>query len=173
MGAFSPLGHFSPSPGFSERVMAHVLMPAPVPVRSKAWRSLPRRALAWTRSLLPETRHGWAVAGGIASAPTITMAALIYMVFSRPLLTPGNLISYLFFKASTISDTLLAFVSGLVSQNATLGRWVSFLEPVAQSPLLLGLGGLGFSLLSAVALWVLYRNLLVPPSDIRYARARV
>ena len=173
MGAFSPLGHFTPSGGFAERVMAQVLMPAPVPVRSRTWRSVPKRALAWTRSLLPETRHGWAVAGGIASAPTITMAALIYMVFSRPLLTPENLGSYLLFKASTISDTLMAFVSSLVSQNATLGRWISFWEPVAQSPMLLGLGGLAFSLLSAGALWVLYRNLLVPPSDKRYARARV
>lgn len=173
MGVFSPLGHFAPSPGFAERVMVQILMPAPVPVRARTWKSLPRRALAWTRSLLPETRHGWAVAGGIASAPTIIMATLIYMVFSRPLLTPGNLGSYLLFKGSTVFDTLTAFVSGLVSQNATLAQWISILETVAQSPMLLGVGGLGFSLLSAGALWVLYRNLLVPPSDNRYARARV
>jgi anti-sigma factor RsiW len=173
MESFSPLGHYAPSAGFAERVMVRVLVPAPVPVRSRKWTSLPGRALAWARGLLPETRHGWAVASGIASAPTITMAALIYMVFSRPLLTPGNLGSYLLFKGSALFDTLAVFVSGLMLDNATLSRWISILEPVAQSPLLLGLGGLGLSLVSAAALWVLYRNLLVPPSDNRYARARV
>jgi hypothetical protein len=95
------------------------------------------------------------------------------MVFSRPLLTPGNLGSYLLLKGSDLFETLMNLVTGLVLENATLGRWVLLLEPVAQSPMLLGLGGLGFSLLSAGALWVLYRNLLVPPSDNRYARARV
>lgn len=173
MDSFRPLGHLSPSAGFAERVMAQVLVPAPVPVRTREWSSVPKRALAWARGLLPETRHGWAVAGGIASAPAITMAALIYMVFSRPLLTPGTLGSYLLFKGSALFEMLEAFVSGLLLENETLSRWISILEAVAQSPVLLGLGGLGFSLLSAGALWVLYRNLLVPPSDNRYARARV
>jgi hypothetical protein len=101
------------------------------------------------------------------------MAALIYMVFSRPLLTPGNLLSYLAFKGSAVLDFLATLASGLLMEHATLGRWLSILEAVAQSPLLLGLGGLGFTLLSAGSLWVLYRNLLVPSSDNRYARARV
>jgi hypothetical protein len=34
-------------------------------------------------------------------------------------------------------------------------------------------GGLLFSLFSAAALWVLYKNLIVTQSDDRYARARV
>jgi anti-sigma factor RsiW len=171
--ALGPLGHFSPAPGFAERVMTQVMMPAPLPAPSRSWRSIPRRAVAWTRSLLPDTRHGWAVAGGIASAPTIIMATLIYMVFSRPLLTPGNLGSYLLFKGSAVVETVVAFLSGLVMENATLSQWVPYLEPVVRSPMLLGLGGLAFSLMSAGALWVLYRNLIVPPSDDRYARARV
>ena len=101
------------------------------------------------------------------------LVALIYMVFSRPLLTPGNLGSYLLWKASALFDTLVSAGSSLVSESAVLLRVLSVLEPVAQSPLLLGLGGLVFSLVSAGALWVLYRNLIVTPSDDRYARARV
>jgi hypothetical protein len=49
---------------------------------------------------------------------------------------------------------------------------ISFLEPVAGSPFLLGLGGLVLSLLSAAALWVLYRNLIATSRNERYARAR-
>ncbi|MFH1763175.1 MAG: zf-HC2 domain-containing protein [Gemmatimonadota bacterium] len=174
-GSFQPLGHFAPGPGFSERVMARVLVLSPVPVPVPAGRrsSLPGRALAWARCLLPKTRHGWAVAGGVASAPTVTMAALIYLVFSRPLLTPGAFGSYMLWKASALADTLVSAVSTGVLESAALFRAYSFLEPFTQSPFLLGLGGLAFSLLSAGALWVLYRNLIITPPDDRYARARV
>ena len=173
LGSFQPLGHFAPKSGFAERVMAQVLVPAPVAVATGRWSSLPGRALAWARSLLPSTRHGWAVAGGMASAPTITMTALIYLVFSRPLLTPGTFGSYLLFKASALVDTVVAVVSTGVSESEILLRAYSLLEPLIQSPFLLGVGGLLFSLISAGALWVLYRNLIFTSSDDRYARARV
>jgi hypothetical protein len=101
------------------------------------------------------------------------MAALIYLVFSRPLVTPGTLGSYLFWKASILVDALVATVSTGVLESAALGRAYSLLEPLTQFPFLLGFGGLACSLISAGALWVLYRNLIVTPSDDRYVRARV
>ncbi len=173
MGSFGPMGYFAPRPGFSERVMAQVMVPAPVPLRDRGLASLPGRALAWIRSMLPQTRHGWAVAGGMASAPTITLTALIYLVFSRPLVTPGTFGSYLLWKASSLFDSALALVASFVSQSSILLRVFSVLEPVVRSPVLLGLGGLVFSLISAGALWVLYKNLLATSTDDRYARARV
>jgi hypothetical protein len=109
----------------------------------------------------------------MASAPTITMGALVYLVFSRPLLTPGNFGSYVLWKASALVESVSAAVSAAVMESAMLLRLVEILEPLARSPLFLGLGGLVFSLLSAGALWVLYKNLIVTPSDDRYARARV
>jgi len=172
-GSFKPLGHFAPRPGFAERVMAQVLVPAPVLAPSARWPLLPGRVLAWARSLLPKTRHGWAVVGGVASAPTITMAALIYLVFSRPLLTPGTFSSYVLWKGSALLDTLASAISTGVLESAALFRVYSLLEPLTQSPFLLGMGGLVLSLISAGALWVLYRNLIVTPSDDRYAHARV
>ena len=111
--------------------------------------------------------------GGLASAPTITLATLIYFVFSRPLLTAGNFGSYMLWKVSALFDAVASMVSDLVRENAAPAQMMSLLEPVAGSPLLLGLGGLVFSLLSASALWVLYKNLIVPPSENRYARSRV
>jgi hypothetical protein len=58
--------------------------------------------------------------------------------------------------------------------SVAMFRAYSLIGALARSPLLVGLGGLGFSLLSAVALWVLYRNLLTTPSvESRYARAQV
>ncbi len=154
--------------------MTKVMVPTPVPVRAPSgWLSRPGRALSWIRSLLPTTRHGWAVAGGVASAPTITMAALMYMLFSRPLLTPSAFGSYVFWKVSALLETLVTVGTSMAMESGTLARLYAFIGPVAQSPLLLGVGGVFFSLLSAGALWVLYRNLIVTPSDNRYARARV
>ena len=63
-----------------------------------------------------------------------------------------------------------------------LWRWIlavsggvyTLLGTMAESPFLVGLGALAFSLLSAVALWVLYRNLVATPTvENSYARARV
>jgi anti-sigma factor RsiW len=172
LGSIGPLGHFAPRSGFAERVMAQVLVPAPAPVSIGTWSSLPGRVLAWARSFLPKTRHGWAVAGGLASAPTITMAALVYLVFSRPLLTVGNFGSYLAWKASALLGTFATTVSESVLESPVFLRVYSLLEPLAQSPVLLGFGGLALSLLSVGALWVLYRNLIITPSDDRYARVR-
>jgi len=173
LGSFQPLGHFAPKAGFAERVMAQVMVPAPVPQRAAGWSSLPARGLAWARSLLPTSKHGWAVAGGVASAPTITMAALVYLVFSRPLLTPGTFASYMLWKASDLLGMVFSSLSSWVMESATLMWAYSLVEPLAQSPMLLGLGGLVFSLLSAGALWILYRNLIVTQSEDRYVRARV
>lgn len=173
MGSLQPLSHFAPGSAFAERVMAQVTVPAPVPARSGRLASLPVRVLAWSRSLLPRTRHGWAVAAGVASAPTITMVTLVYLLFSRPLLTLGNFGSYFLWKASALLGTVLSSVSALVMESETLFQLYSLLQTLGRSPFLLGLGGLVFSLVSAAALWVLYRNLFVNTPDDRYARARV
>ena len=125
------------------------------------------------RRLLPQTRHGWAVAGGVASTPTITIGALIFLVFSRPLLTAGNVFTYLYWKASALFGPLFTSVSDTVMQSATLSWISSVLEVFAQFPVLVGCCGLVLSLLSAGSLWVLYKNLIVSSSDDRYARARV
>jgi len=173
LGSFESLEHFAPSPGFASRVMEQVMVPAPVPATGRGWPTVPGRVLSWIRGFLPKTRHGWAVVGGMASAPTITMAALVYLLFSRPQLTPSAFGSYLLWKASALIESLFSAISAMAMESATLLRLLELLEPLARSPLFLGLGGLVFSLLSAGALWVLYRNLIVTPSDDRYARARV
>jgi len=169
-GSLATLGRLAPSAGFAERVMARIRIPAPVPA---LWAGFGRRAAAWTRSLLPKTRRGWAVAGGIASAPTITVGALFYLVFSHPLVTMGSFTTYVSWKVSALVGSLLSYAASAVLESVALFRAYSIMETLASSPLLLGIGGLTFSLTSALALWVLYRNLVATPSvESRYARAR-
>jgi hypothetical protein len=109
----------------------------------------------------------------MASTPTITIGALIFLVFSHPLLTAGSFSSYLYWKASNFLAGFFFVLSESVMQSAALSRASSLFVLLAQSPFLFGLGGLVISLLGACALWVLYKNLIATSSDDRYARARV
>ncbi len=170
-GTLAALGRFAPAAGFAERVLARVRIPAPVPA---PWAAASGRAMAWARGFLPQTRRGWAVAGGIASAPTISMTVLLYLVFSHPLLTLGSFTTYASWKASAAFSALASAIGSAAVDSVTVFRAYSLIGALAKSPLLVGLGGLGFSLMSALALWVLYRNLLATPSvESRYARAEL
>jgi anti-sigma factor RsiW len=192
-GSLDGVERLAPPPGFPERVMARVRIPAPaavsvpraapaptpVPVGLLAHRifeGIPvvlGRALALARHVLPRTRRGWAIAGGVASAPTITLVALLYLVFSRPLLTAGAFLAYASWKVSALLGSMVALLGDRLLGSATLFRLWEGMQALAVSPLLLGFGGVVFSLLCAVALRVLHRNLLVAPSNEGYAHVRV
>lgn len=166
------LGHLRPSAGFAARVMALVRVPARVPERG--WHRGTRRALAWARGFLPRTRRGWAIAGGVASAPTITFGALAYLVFSHPLLNAGSLATYLWWKLGSLLSAAASAVGGAVVESVALFRIYAVLGALRDAPYLVGAGGLVFTALSAWAFWVLYRNVIsAPPMEKRYARIRV
>lgn len=171
-GSIAALGRFAPTAGFAERVMARVRIPAPVPA---LWAEAGRRVAAWGRGLLPRTRRGWAIAGGVASAPTISMAALVFLVFSHPLLTAGTFTTYVSWKASALLGSLFASLASAMVESVALFRAYSLLETLLSSPVLVGVGGVVFSLTCGLALWVLYRNIVAPPSPVEshYARSRV
>lgn len=169
--ALGSLGRLAPSPGFAEAVMSRIRIPAPVPAKGVA--ALGGRVLAWARGMLPHTRRGWAVAGGVASAPTITLVGLMYLVFSHPLLTVGNLFHYVSWKASALLASAFSAVAGHLVESVAVFRAYALLEAVSASPLLVGLGGLAFTVLCVMALWILYRNLIATPQvDGHYARVR-
>jgi anti-sigma factor RsiW len=170
-GALATVERFAPAPGFAQRVMARVNARVPLPA---PWIEAGNRVATWVRGFLPQTRNGWAIAGGIASAPTITMAALVYLVFSHPLLSAGNFATYVLWKGSALLSSLVSAVAGAAVDSVALLEAYTLLGSLTGSPLLLGFGGLAFMALSALALWVLYRNLVATPTvEKHYARARV
>ena len=171
-GSMGTLDRTAPSAGFAQRVMAGVRVPVPAPT---PWtRKLPGLVWEWTRKLLPQSRRGWAIAGGIASAPTITAAALLYQVFSHPLLSLGSFSAYAYWKVSALLGAVSTALADRLVESVALFRAYTLVESVMASPVLAGLGGLAFSLLSAAALWVLYRNpLTASPPEGEHAPARV
>jgi anti-sigma factor RsiW len=187
------VGQMAPSPNFAREVMARVRIPTPSPVPVPRTVSAPEpvpvgplarriagmlptvlgQAWALARRTLPQTRRGWAVAGGMASAPTITLVALLYLVFSRPLLTAGAFLSYASWKVSAFAASVASLLTDRVLASASVYRLLELLETLAVSPLLLGAGGLVFSLLCGASVWVLHRNLFAAPSNEGYAHVRL
>ena len=192
-GSLGDVGRVAPSPGFAAEVMARVRVPARVPVPSPRAVAAPQpfpvgwlarrmagvvpvvvaQAMALARRALPETRRGWAIAGGVASAPTITLVALLYLVFSRPLLTAEAFLSYASWKVSAFGASLVNLLTDRVLASASVYRLLELLETLAVSPLLMGAGGLAFSFLCGISAWVLHRNLFAAPSNEGYAHVRL
>jgi anti-sigma factor RsiW len=163
--SLSELAVFAPSAGFAERVMAaveprEVRGRAPAPVRVGAWILGELRAAA--RSLVPSTRKGWALAGGIVAAPTVGLLVVLGAVAAHPLLTVGDLAAFVSWRAGDAVGAMAGWVLGQMMGSPLLSQAYGWLEVVAASP--------GIAVTGLLALWavmlgaglVLYRNVISP-----------
>ena len=162
------LPSLTPSTDFSERVMAHVRVQlAAVSARP----TVKERLQLLGRSVSPETRKRVAALAGAALTPAVTLALVAYTVFSHPLVTVGNLASFLWLEGS---DLLGRWGGGLMERltgSATAFRAWSTLDALAGSPAAAALAVTGLCALTLLAVWVLYRNVIaVQPVESRYAR---
>ncbi len=155
------LGHFEPSPAFAHRVMAQVSVgrlvraqtrPQPVSV-------LVRKAAAWAGNLVPRDRKTWAAVFGVAVTPLSVVSLVAYTVFSNPLVTPTNLVSFLWWKVSGAVGAMSTALVDAAVGSATLFQLYTALEYVLASPMIAALGAASFAGLTCGALWVLYKNL--------------
>lgn len=144
------LPRHGPSDAFTERVMAHVRVRMAASVaRPTLW----ERLAAWAE-LHPRTRRRLAAAAGAAVTPLVSLVFLAYTVFSHPLVNVDSLIDFVTLKAG---DTLAAIVGGPEGPLAGVYR---LFDAASGSPALGAAVGLTFALLSALSLWVLYRNVV-------------
>lgn len=162
----------APSSGFHGRVMARIQLGRLV--RPMAARTAGARALSWAGRLVPRTQRAWAVISGIALTPATVVALLGYAVFSNPLVTPGGLASFLWWRvggAATVLWGVLA--SGLVESGLLLNAY-SIWDLLAGSPIVTAMVSVSFAAATGLAGWVLYRNLITTHTvDGKYARASV
>ncbi len=164
---FTSLGELprlAPSPGFVDRVMAaFAAAPAPAhPARVPVLRHLVARAAGSARKLIPSTRKGWTVAGGIAAAPVAALLAVVGGVVLHPLLTFRDLGIYLFLRGSEWTQVGVGWITTQVVETPALYWLLTLLESAMAAPAV-ALGGLvalwGVTLASA---WVLYRQVIAP-----------
>jgi anti-sigma factor RsiW len=159
------LPRHAPSPGFAHAVMSQVRV---APAASTA-HSLGRRLLDRGRALAgPRQRRAWAAAAGVAFTPVVTTALIAYVVFSHPLVTVGNLATFVWLKGSTLAAALGGGLFGGVIESASIFNAWSAVG--ALSPTTAGAGLLGACALTLASAWVLYRNVIAPARQVAHAR---
>ena len=157
----------APSRGFTERVMAHVRVQNALAV---AQPSLRERMANWLDAVSPRTRRRVAGLAGAAVTPAATLALVAYVVFSHPLVTVGNLLSFLWLEAQDAFALLTTALLGETVESGLLSTVRSLVEGATAAPGAVALAFTMFSVLTVIAVWILYRNLIAPTSvDGRYA----
>lgn len=161
------LPRLEPSPVFAERVMAHVRVQSVV---AAARPSLRERLANWV-VLNPGTRKRLAAIAGAGVTPAVTVVLVAWTVFSHPLVTPGNLASFLWLKAQGLLSGVAAAVGGRLAESAAALQLYSVLEPLTRSAEVTAVALTLLGSLTVVAVWILYRNLFAANSaEYPYAR---
>ena len=157
------LEQFAPSEHFRERVMEAVLATREQTsvAQRPAWSRLAAAAGRW----VPQTREAWAALSGVAVTPVVIVGLMAYAVFSHPTLTVGSLLSFARWQVSDLATAALTALSAAALQNAS-GLGVStFLEMLVAAPVLVAGGVLIYTVASAFAVRVLWRNLYAHASS--------
>lgn len=171
VGRLDGLERLAPSEGFADRVMLAV---STAPARSAVAIPLHSRVLGVARRLVPQTREAWAALSGAAVTPAVVAGLVVYAVFSHPTLTVGSLMSFLWWKATDFAAAAASGVGGTLLQNAESFGLQSLLQTFAQAPGLVAAGVVVYTVASALALRVLYKNLIANrPGNGRYAHVSI
>jgi len=165
-GELGALSGLTPSPTFREGVMSGVKIPAPAPSAAPAQSPVPAGAgvLDRLRRLrpFPVTTRGWAVAAAAAATPVAALSAILWVVLSHPLVTPGGLLSFASWQAAARASSLGSALMAQITESLTSFRLYGVVESLVASPGGAAAAGLALSLLTLGSLWVLYRNLMGP-----------
>ncbi len=156
------LERYAPHEGFAEQVMSAVRVPAPVVAAAPARASVPawRQALRWGRRLVPRTRRAWAALSGMAVTPAVVVGLVFYAVFSHPTLTPQALASFILWKMGDLFSYGWSALAGAALDGVRSFGLGGLVETAISDPLMVVAGVLAYSVVSALALRVLYKNLI-------------
>ncbi|MDH3222785.1 MAG: hypothetical protein OEO23_03645 [Gemmatimonadota bacterium] len=168
LGHLDAVPRLAPGAGFSDRVMAQLQVRG-VELRQP---SLVDRLVA---RLWPGRRERLAAISGVAVGPTAVVGATAYMILSNPLVTPANLLAFLWAKGSAFAGSLTEAAVGVVGdtlEGGAVGWAWSLFEGFALSGPLLAAGLVAFGALTALSSWILYRNVIkVTPMEAPYVTA--
>lgn len=165
------LPRLAPSPGFGEAVMARLRVQQ-MAEAALAPTTRRERLLAWAKARVPSSSRGWAAVLGVGTAPAVTLALALQAVFSHDLVTFGNILSFLRFKLSGLTEGAAAALARLAAEHALLGQGWEYVQFLAASPALAAAAAVALSGTCMGAAWILYRNLVLPAGEEgRYAQA--
>jgi hypothetical protein len=164
MRRLQALPPLEPAPEFSERVMAHVRVQLAL---MTAKPTLSERLQLLIGSVTPRTRRRMAALAGAGVTPAALLGLLAYAVFSHPLVTLGNLFSFVWLQGSERVADVGSTALQRTTESEALFRAYQALEVVLASPGTAALAVTGLAGLTLTAVWVLYRNVLAGHSNVR------
>lgn len=157
------LDRFEVAPDFADVVMVG-LRSATVAAPARAWTRLAHAARSRFRRLVPETRQAVAALSGAAVTPMVVMGLAFWTVWSHPSVTGGSLMSFAWWQLRDLIAGTLTATAALATQSAEVFGVLSLLESLASAPALVAGGALAYTMICALALRVLYKNLLAQRS---------
>ena len=157
------LERFAPSEHFRDRVME--ALAAVADQTAVAQRPAWSRAAAAAWNLVPQTRQALAALSGVAVTPVVIVGLMAYTVFSHPALTVGSLLSFAWWQVSDLALGALSALSSAALQNADNVGVSSLFEMLAAAPFLVAGGVIVYTMASAFALRVLWKNLYAHASS--------
>ena len=170
------LPELAPSEAFSGRVMAQLAIGNLVrtPATSAVTSATRQWVLGWAERLMPRTQKAWAVISGVALTPVTVVALLAYAVFSNPLVTPGYLASFLWWKVTGGVSALAGIFADGVLESPLVFYAYSVLGALANAPVLTAMVAVSLAAATSLSGWVLYRNLMTTRTmDGNYATASI
>ena len=109
---------------------------------------------------------------GIALTPITVSALIVYAVFSNPLVTPGGLASFFWWRISGGATALWGLLTDGLVESGIAFRAYSFLDLLAGAPAVTAMVAVSFAAATSLSGWVLYRNLIATRAvDRNYAKA--
>jgi hypothetical protein len=123
-----------------------------------------RRALAPVGRFVPTTRRALAAVAGVALTPAVTLGLVLFTVFSHPTLTPRVLASFVLWKAAELVSAAWTGLAQVVGVDALV-------RALIDAPFMLAGGALAYSVVSGLALRVLYKNLMSHPRHARVSHS--
>lgn len=157
------LDRYEPAPDFAHRVMvglrtAEVAAPAP------AWTRWAHAARSRVRRFVPETRQAVAALSGAAVTPMVVVGLAVWAVMSHPAVTFRSLASFAWWQLTDVVGATFSATAALMTRNAEVFGLLSILDSLASAPALVAGGALAYTMICALALRVLYKNLLAQRS---------
>jgi hypothetical protein len=144
------------------------------PAPSAATSATRQWVLGWAERLIPRTQKAWAVISGVALTPVTVVALLAYAVFSNPLVTPGYLASFLWWKVTGGVSALVGLFADGVLESPLVFYAYSVLGALANAPVVTAMVAVSLAAATSLSGWVLYRNLMTTRTvDGNYATASI
>jgi hypothetical protein len=107
------------------------------------------------------------MASTLAMAPATALTVLGVYLFTRPQVTPSSLLLYAWWNVTEGVAWMTAWAGNALSGIPLVARAQAVLLELAAAPSLMVGAAFSFSVMTLLAVWVLYRNVLSPPVERR------